>query len=67
MPWLASLTNRDVRRRVMEASLARGTRGLGTVNLARRAWKQPLREHGFVLSGHQGPSLTCLRQLVVEE
>ncbi|MEV7528865.1 M3 family metallopeptidase [Agrococcus sediminis] len=26
-PWLASLTNRDVRRRVMEASLARGTRG----------------------------------------
>lgn len=26
-PWLASLTNRDVRQRVMEASLARGTRG----------------------------------------
>ncbi|SDS55466.1 M3 family metallopeptidase [Agrococcus carbonis] len=26
-PWLASLTNRDVRRRIMEASLARGTRG----------------------------------------
>ena len=26
-PWLASLTDRDVRRRVMEASLARGTRG----------------------------------------
>ncbi|SFS17812.1 peptidyl-dipeptidase Dcp [Agrococcus baldri] len=26
-PWLASLTNRDVRRRVLEASLARGTRG----------------------------------------
>ncbi|MCH1883420.1 M3 family metallopeptidase [Agrococcus sp. ARC_14] len=26
-PWLASLTNRDVRSRVLEASLARGTRG----------------------------------------
>ena len=26
-PWLASLTNRDVRQRIMEASLARGTRG----------------------------------------
>ncbi|WP_072313339.1 M3 family metallopeptidase [Agrococcus sp. Marseille-P2731] len=26
-PWLASLTDRDVRRRVLEASLARGTRG----------------------------------------
>ncbi|WP_425845982.1 M3 family metallopeptidase [Agrococcus sp. TSP3-2-1] len=26
-PWLASLTDRGVRRRVMEASLARGTRG----------------------------------------
>ena len=26
-PWLASLTDREVRRRVLEASLARGTRG----------------------------------------
>lgn len=36
--------------------------GFGTVNLARRLWKQPLRNRGFVLSGHQGPSFTCLRQ-----
>ena len=41
---------------------SRDARGLGTVNLARRSWKQPLRERGFVLSGHQGASFTCLRQ-----
>jgi hypothetical protein len=36
--------------------------GFGTVNLARRPWKQPLRKRGFVLSGHEGPSFTCLRE-----
>jgi hypothetical protein len=36
--------------------------GFGTVNLARRPWKQPLRERGFVLSGHEGPAFTCLRK-----
>jgi hypothetical protein len=41
---------------------SRDARGFGTVNLARRPWNQPLRERGFVLSGHQGPSFTCLRQ-----
>lgn len=41
---------------------SRDSRGMGTVNLARRSWKQPLRERGFVLSGHQGPSFTCLRE-----
>ena len=41
---------------------SRDAKGMGTVNLAHRSWKQPLREHGFVLSGHQGPSFTCLRQ-----
>jgi hypothetical protein len=40
---------------------SRDASGLGTVNLAQRPWKRPLRERGFVLSGHQGPSLTCLR------
>lgn len=41
---------------------SRDADGFGTVNLARRQWKQPLRERGFVLTGHQGPSFTCLRQ-----
>lgn len=41
---------------------SRDARGMGTVNLARRSWKQPLRDRGFVLTGHQGPSFTCLRQ-----
>jgi hypothetical protein len=41
---------------------SRDAQGFGTVNLARRPWKQPLRERGFDLSGHQGPSFTCLRQ-----
>ncbi len=41
---------------------SRDADGFGTVNLAQRPWNQPLREHGFVLSGHQGPSFTCLRQ-----
>ena len=35
--------------------------GLGTINFASRPWKQPLRERGFVLSGHAGRSLTLLR------
>jgi hypothetical protein len=41
---------------------SRDSKGMGTVNLARRPWNQPFRLHGFVLSGHEGPSLTCLRQ-----
>jgi hypothetical protein len=41
---------------------SRDPQGMGTVNLARRPWHEPLRDRGFVLSGHQGPSLTCLRQ-----
>lgn len=41
---------------------SRDAQGMGTVNLARRPWKQPLRERGFVLTGHQGPSFTGLRQ-----
>ena len=40
----------------------RDAKGLGTVNLARRVWKQPLRKRGFVLTGHAGPSFTCLRR-----
>lgn len=34
---------------------------LGTINLASRPWNKPLRDQGFVLSGHGGPSLTVLR------
>ena len=41
---------------------SRDSKGMGTVNLAQRPWNQPLRPRGFVLSGHEGPSLTCLRQ-----
>lgn len=39
---------------------SRDSRGMGTVNLASRPWNQPLHERGFILSGHQGPSFTCL-------
>lgn len=45
---------------VMFAS--RDSKGMGTINLAHRRWDTPLRERGFVLTGHQGPSLTLLRQ-----
>jgi hypothetical protein len=41
---------------------SRDLQGMGTVNFARRPWNQPLRPRGLVLSGHQGPSLTCLRR-----
>lgn len=34
---------------------------VGTISLASRPWAKPLRERGFVLSGHAGPSLTVLR------
>lgn len=45
---------------------SRDAQGLGTVNLARRPWKQPLRPRGFVLSGHEGPSFSCLHQAFPE-
>ena len=41
---------------------SRDRQGMGTINLARRAWNRPLRARGFVLSGHQGPSFTLLRR-----
>jgi hypothetical protein len=41
---------------------ARDSQGRGTINLAQRPWNQPLRRRGFVLTGHQGPSLTLLRR-----
>ncbi len=41
---------------------SRDAKGFGTVNLAQRPWKQPLRKRGFVLTGHEGPSFTCLRR-----
>jgi hypothetical protein len=41
---------------------SRDTNGMGTVNLARRPWNQPFCRRGFVLTGHEGPSFTCLRQ-----
>lgn len=35
--------------------------GNGTIHLAARPWDTPFRERGFVLSGHEGPSLTLLK------
>ena len=40
---------------------SRDSAGRGTINLARRPWDRPLRDRGFVLSGHVAPSLTLLR------
>ncbi len=34
----------------------------GTIGLARRKWREPQRERGFFLSGHEGPSCTVLRR-----
>ena len=48
---------------VLQAAFqSRDTKGMGTVNLAARPWNQPLRKSGFVMSGHQGPSLTLLQR-----
>jgi hypothetical protein len=41
---------------------SRDAEGRGTINLARRPWKEPFRKRGFVLSGHQGPAFTLLKQ-----
>jgi hypothetical protein len=41
---------------------SRDPKGMGTVNVATRSWDQPLRKRGFVISGHQGPSLTLLER-----
>jgi hypothetical protein len=41
---------------------SRDAEGRGTISLAQRPWNEPLRGHGFVLSGHQGPALTLLRR-----
>ena len=41
---------------------SRDAAGRGTINLAQRPWQERFRKRGFVLSGHQGPSLTLLRR-----
>jgi hypothetical protein len=41
---------------------SRDPKGMGTVNVAARRWNQPKRKSGFVMSGHQGPSLTLLQR-----
>jgi hypothetical protein len=41
---------------------SRDPQGMGTVNIAARPWNQPLRKSGFVMAGHQGPSLTLLER-----
>jgi hypothetical protein len=48
---------------VLRASFhSRDPKGMGTANVAARPWDQPLRKSGFVMSGHQGPSLTLLQR-----
>ena len=39
---------------------ARDRKGMGTINLAERPWDQPYRKEGFILSGHQGASLSLI-------
>ncbi len=41
---------------------SRDAEGRGTINLAQRPWRKPFRNRGFVLSAHEGPSLTLLRK-----
>ncbi len=41
---------------------SRNTKGYGTINLAARLWRRPLRRRGFHFSGDNAPSATCLRR-----
>jgi hypothetical protein len=56
----SGFVDREGQLQVLFPSRERET-NLGTINLAARPWAKPLRERGFVLSGHAGPSLTLLR------
>ena len=52
----------DGKERLWAMFPSRNAAGYGTINLATRPWSEPLRGRGFYLSGHQGPSLTCLHR-----
>ena len=39
---------------------SRDSQGMGTINIASRPWEKPYRERGFVVSGHEGPSLALV-------
>ncbi|MFH1707191.1 MAG: hypothetical protein ABIF71_04665 [Planctomycetota bacterium] len=41
---------------------SRDKQGFGTINLASRPWNTPFRPSGFHVTGHKGPSLTCVRR-----
>lgn len=41
---------------------SRDSNGMGTINVASRPWATPFRERGFVLSGHEAPSVSLLRR-----
>ncbi len=56
----SGFVDRDGQLQVLFPSRERET-NVGTINLASRPWSKPLRERGFVLSGHAGPSLALLR------
>ena len=56
----SGFVDRDGQFQVLFPSRERKT-NLGTISLATRPWAKPLRERGFVLSGHAGRSLTLLR------
>jgi hypothetical protein len=56
----SGFVDRDGQFQVLFPSRERET-NLGTISLATRPWAKPLRDRGFVLSGHAGSSLTLLR------
>lgn len=41
---------------------SRDSNGMGTINLASRPWATPYLDRGFVLSGHDAPSMAFLRR-----
>ena len=59
----SGFVDRDGQLQVLFPSRTSDT-NLGTINLATRPWPKPLRDRGFVLSGHDGPSLTLAAMCV---
>jgi hypothetical protein len=61
--WGQTFSGQVDRHGVLHAMFpSRDPQGRGTIQLASRPWGRPLRERGFVLSGHQGPAFTWLRR-----
>jgi hypothetical protein len=41
---------------------SRDSRGMGTINLAKRPWNRPHVERGFTISAHDGPALSVINR-----